>query len=63
MPQNDCGRWILRPRLFNFNESLFSQPLLECFVRYLKEKLISVVMQESDKVNKTLDIEQTLRST
>ncbi len=53
----------MRPRSINFdgNPSRFSTVLLLRIVRFLKEKLNMLLLQESETVNKTLDLEQKLR--
>ena len=54
------GGGFLRPRSSNFegNPRRFSIVLLLHFVRFLQEHLNMMLLQESDKVNKTLDVEQ-----
>ena len=63
MPKHDFGRWILRPRSINFegNPRRFSIVLFLRFVRFLKEQLNMMLLQESETVNKTLDVEQQIR--
>ena len=53
----------MRPRSINFekNHFRFLTILLLRFVRLLKEKLNMMLLQESEKVNNTLDVEQKLR--
>ncbi len=53
----------MKPRSSNFdgNPSRFSIVLLLRFVRFLKEQLNMMLLQESEKVNKTLDVEQKVR--
>ena len=53
------------PRSINFdgNPCRFSIVLLLRFVRLLKEQLKMMLLQESTKVTKTLDVEQKLRFT
>ena len=46
---------------FEGNPCRFSIVLLLRFVRFLKEKLNMMLLQESEKVIKTLDVEQKLR--
>ena len=46
---------------FKGNPSRFSKVLLLRFVRFLKEQLNMVLLQESEKVNKTSDGEPKLR--
>ena len=63
MPKHDFGRWILRPRSINFegNPRRFSIVLFLRFVRFLKEQLNMMLLQENAKVAKTSDLEQKLR--
>ena len=60
---HDFRRWILRPRLINFDGNLycFSIVLLSRFVRFLRAQINMMLLEESEKVNKTLDIEQKSR--
>ena len=53
----------MRPRSIHFdgNPCRFVIVLLLRLVRFLKDKLNMMLLQESEKVNKTLDVEQTLR--
>ena len=53
----------MRPRSVNFegNPFRFLIVLLLRFVRFLKEQLNMMLLQESEKVNKTLDVQQKLR--
>ena len=60
--KHDLGRWILRSRSINFdgNPSRFSTVFFLHFVRFLKEQLNMLLLQESAKVNETLDVHNTL---
>ena len=53
----------MRPRSINFdgNPCRFSIVLLLRLVRFLKDKLNMMLLQENEKVNKTLDVEQKVR--
>ena len=53
----------MRPRSINFdgNPTRFSIVLLLRFVSFLKEQLNMMLLQDGEKVSKTLDVEQQLR--
>ena len=53
----------MRPRSINFdgNPFRFLIVLLWRLVRFLKDKLNMMLLQENEKVNKTLDVEQKVR--
>ena len=53
----------MRPWSINFdgNPDRFLTILLFHFVRILKEQLNMMLLQESEQVNETLDIEQNMR--
>ena len=61
--KRDFGRWILRPRLINFDGTpcCFLTILLLRFVRCLSELRNVMLLQESGKVNISRDVEQKLR--
>ena len=61
--KRDFGRWILRPRLINFdgNSCCFLTILLLRFVKFLSELRNVMLLQESEKVNISRDVEQQLR--
>ena len=46
---------------FEGNPCRFSIVLLLCFVMFLKEHVNMVLLQESEKVNETSELEQNLR--
>ena len=54
---------MLRPRSFNVEgpPCRFSIVVLLRFVRFLKEYVNMILLQEIEKVNKTVDVEQKLR--
>ena len=59
----DFGRWTLRPRLIHFdgNPGCVLTVLLLRFALFLSELRNAMLLQESEKVNISRDVEQTLR--
>ena len=58
-PTHDCGG--IRSCHSDGNPYSFSTMLLWCVVRFLKEMLNMVVLQESEQVNTALDVEKHMR--
>ena len=61
--KRDLGRWIVRPRLINFdgNHYYFLTILLLCFALFWNELRHVRFLQECEKVNISRDVEQQLR--
>ena len=61
--KHDFGWWILMSRSINFsgNPGCFFNSFFLHFVRFLKEHMNMMLLEESAKVNTTLDVDQQMR--